>query len=293
MTKDTSDKELRALIALLDDPDTEVFSHVSGKIKSYGPGVIGKLETAWEETLDAILQERIEQIIHQIQLDELKREFVEYLDIDGDNLYRGMLLMAKYRFPDVDETKLKAEIDQIRRAIWLEMNYHLTPFEQVNVFNHVFYTLMGYTGKTGDKLDSNSFFINNVVEGKKGNALSLGALYLIIAQDLDMPVYGVDLPRHFVLAYTKTFLETLPEDLDLRDEVIFYINALNRGTIFTRNEILLFLKKMEKEPKDAYFLPRRNQEIVKILLQNLALTYKEEGELQKAKEVEELVALFD
>lgn len=293
MQEDTTNKEFEALIALLDDPDLEVFSHVSGKLASYGPKAIPQLETAWESTLDTILQERIEQIIHQIQFDELKREFVEQINIDPDNLYRGMVLMAKYRYPDLDETQLKSEIDQVRRAIWLEMNYHLTPFEQVNVFNHVFYTLMNYAGKTADKPDSNSFFLNNVVESKKGNALSLGVLYLIIAQDLDMPVYGVDLPRHFVLAYTKSFLETLPEEVDLRDEVIFYINALNRGTIFTRNEITLFLKKMEKEPKEEFFTPRRNGEIIKLILLSLASTYKDEGDLQKAKELEELAGLYN
>lgn len=287
------DSELKALISLLDDPDNEVYSHVSGKLTSYGPQIIPKLEVAWEETLDNILQERIEQIIHQIQLDDLKKEFERWLKHDKNDLYKGAVLVAKYQYPELDEVKLKTDIDHIRRAIWLEMNYHLTPFEQVNVFNHVFYTLMGFTGKTPDKPDINSFYLNNVVESKRGNSLSLGLLYLIIAQDLDMPVYGVDLPKHFVLSFTKDFMETLDEDADLRDQVIFYINALNKGTIFTRNEITLFLKKMNLEPQSDYFIPRRNNEVIKILLQNMVHTFREDNQETKAKELEELIAMFE
>ena len=292
MEEALENNELNALISLLDDPDNEVYDHVSGKLRSYGADVIPKLEAVWEESFDSILQQRIEQIIHQIQFNALKEDMIDWLENDPDNLYKGAALVARYQYPELDEIKLKADIDHIRRAIWLEMNYHLTPFEQVNVFNHVFYTLMGFSGKTEEKPEVSSFYLNNVLESKKGNSLSLGVLYLIIAQDLDMPVYGVDLPRHFVLAYTKDFLETLTDDVDLRDQVIFYINALNKGTIFTRNEILLFLQKMEKEPNAEFFTPRSNKAIVKLLLQNLAHIYQEDGADSKAVEVNELANLI-
>lgn len=292
MDEALENSELNALISLLDDPDNEVYTHVSGKLRSYGPDIIPKLEAVWEESFDSILQQRIEQIIHQIQFNGLKTEIIDWLENDPDNLYKGAALVARYQYPDLDETKLKADIDHIRRAIWLEMNYHLTPFEQVNVFNHVFYTLMGFAGKTEDKPDVYSFYLNNVMESKKGNSLSLGILYLIIAQDLDMPVYGVDLPRHFVLAYTKDFLETLTEDADLREQVIFYINALNKGTIFTRNEIMLFLQKMDKEAEPGFFTPRNNKAIIKLLLQNLAHIYQENGDDAKGLEVNELANLI-
>lgn len=291
--EELSEKELEALISLLDDPDSEVYGHVSDKLTSLGLPIIPKLEHFWEEAFDSILQDRIGQIIHLIQLDDLKAKFQQWIDGGTRDLYDGAVLVARYQYPDLDEALLKTEVEHIRRAIWLEMNYHLTPFEQVNVFNHVFYTLMGYSGKTEEKHDSKGFFLNNVIEHKKGNALSLGVLYLILAQDLDMPVYGVDLPRHFVLAFTKDFMESFAGNEDTRDQVIFYINALNKGTIFTRNEIKLFLKKMDMEPKDEYFTPIDNKAVVRLLLQNLALAYEDENEHDKAKEVNELVQLLD
>lgn len=44
-------------------------------------------------------------------------------------------------------------------------------------------------------------FINTVIESRKGNPLSLSLLYSVIAESLDLPIYGVNLPNHFVLAY--------------------------------------------------------------------------------------------
>ena len=65
-------KELESLIKLLDDPDTEISSHVTEKIKEYGPEVIAYLEKAWEESLDAQLQERIENLVHQLQFEQVQ-----------------------------------------------------------------------------------------------------------------------------------------------------------------------------------------------------------------------------
>lgn len=288
-----SERELQALLQLLDDPDQEIYTHVSDRLASYGPEIIPKLENYWEEALDSILQERIEHIIRHIQFHGVEAGFKQWLENEPENLYKGALLVARFQYADIDEIKLRGEIDYIRRAIWLEMNYNLTPFEQINVFNHVFYSLMGFTGKSSEKHYSlPSFFLNQVVENKMGNSISLGILYTILAQELDMPVYGVNLPRHFVACYTKDFLETLDDNEDLRDQIICYINPLNRGTIFTRNEVTLYLKKIQEEPQKQHYLPIRNRETIKIYLQYLRMAYEAENSAEKVKELDALLKLF-
>ena len=65
-------KEIAALISLLDDPDQMVFEQVSAKVLSLGPAIIPNLESQWEQSLDSFLQERIENLIHQIQFIAVK-----------------------------------------------------------------------------------------------------------------------------------------------------------------------------------------------------------------------------
>ena len=45
-------REIKALISLLDDEDHEVSQHVEGKILSLGGNVIPFLESEWEESFN-------------------------------------------------------------------------------------------------------------------------------------------------------------------------------------------------------------------------------------------------
>ena len=65
-------KEVIALITLLDDPDDGVYSEVKNRFIILGPPAIPHLETAWENSFDALMQKRIETIIHTIQFKALQ-----------------------------------------------------------------------------------------------------------------------------------------------------------------------------------------------------------------------------
>ena len=60
--------EFNALISLLDDDDPNVESHVRQTLVSLGDEAISRLEEAWEKTNDELVQNRIEDIIHTIQM---------------------------------------------------------------------------------------------------------------------------------------------------------------------------------------------------------------------------------
>jgi len=60
MGETDKNKELKALISLLDEPDGDVYEQIRGKIHAYGIDAIPVLESAWEGSFDPLLQERIE-----------------------------------------------------------------------------------------------------------------------------------------------------------------------------------------------------------------------------------------
>jgi hypothetical protein len=67
------ERELKALISLLDDPDDNIYNEVKSKLISYGDDVIPHLENAWETSFNQLLQERIEDIIHFLQFNSIKK----------------------------------------------------------------------------------------------------------------------------------------------------------------------------------------------------------------------------
>jgi len=282
--------ELNALICLLDDPDTEIFDHVSGKIASFGRSVIPALESAWQESMDPLLQQRVERIIRQIQLELISDDFKSWLSHESDNLLKGMFLVSKCQNDNADENEFCSKIEAIKRAIWLELNYNLTTLEQVNIFNHVFYSLQGYS--TDEEYSTSADFnLQALLQNKKGNGFSMGMLYLLLAQELGMPIYGVNLPDHLVLAYTKKQIQ--PDDkLDHRKDILFYINPLNEGAIFTRSEIQAYFDKFKLDMDPSFFVPSANKVIVKSFLEKLLLVYETEKDLDQVNYLKDILKLF-
>src|ERR1700761_7092111 len=194
-------KEINSLIRLLDDPDTEIFEHIHGKLASYGGEVIEYLESAWEQAFDPIQQERIANLVHEIQFGIVKDELKLWYQGGAFDLLQGVLIINKYQYPDLDEQKVINQIEAIKRDIWLQMNNEASPPEQVKLINHVFYNIYGFSGNTTNHQDPQNSYLSQVLETKKGNQPLLAVIYSVIAQKLDIPVYGVNLPQHFILAY--------------------------------------------------------------------------------------------
>ncbi|HEY0898500.1 MAG TPA: transglutaminase-like domain-containing protein [Sphingobacteriaceae bacterium] len=283
----TNHKEIEALIKLLDDPDAEIFQHVEDKLMSYGQDVVDHLESAWENSFDAILQERIENLIHKIQYQSVKRELELWYMGGSFDLLQALLIINKYQYPDLDEQKIINQLENIKRDIWMQLMYDTSAVEKVKLINHVLYNIHGFSGNTTNHQDPQNSFISQVLESKKGNQITLAAIYSIIAQKLDIPVYGVNLPQHFILAYVDS-----ENQGDTEESVLFYINAFNKGYIFGRHDVDTFLKQLKIAPEATFYEPCTNTDIVTRILRNLISSYDKAGATEKVAEVEELLAIF-
>ena len=272
--------ELQALISLLDDPDPKIFDEVKGKLISFGDDVIPFLEYAWESSFDILLQNRIEDIIHHLQFENNKIELVNWKKSDKD-LIGGAIIIAKYQYPDLEEDKIRDYIKQITQDVWIELNENLTALEKVKVLNRMIFDVHGFYGNTKNINSPKNSYINNVIERKKGNPITLGILYLAICQKLDIPMHGVDVPAHFILTYT-----------DDNKNVLFYLNIFNKGAVFNSHDIDKFLEQLKIAPKDEYYIPCSNLTIIRRLVQHLIYTYDNLGYQDKRLELEELYSLL-
>jgi regulator of sirC expression with transglutaminase-like and TPR domain len=131
-------------------------------------------------------------------------------------------------------------------------------------------------------------YINTVLESKKGNPLSLCLIYSIVAQSLDMPVYGVNLPNHFVLAYMDEKRSSFMINEQNEFGVLFYINAFSQGIIFDTNEIKDFLNGNKLTHNREFFEPCSNSTILKRMFSNLISSFQQIGNVEKVLELQEL-----
>jgi len=280
--------EVNSLIRLLDDPDKEIYEHVHQKLLSFGSGAIEYLELGWEQAFDPIQQERIANLVHEIQFSIVKKDLQLWYHGGAFDLLQGILIVNRYQYPDLDEQKIINQIESIKRDIWIQMMNEASPAEQIKLINHVFYNVYGFSGNTTNHRDPQNSYISQVLETKKGNQISLAIIYSIIAQKLDIPVYGVNLPQHFILAYLD---ETMQSEFE--GGILFYINAFNKGFIFGRRDVDMFLKQLNLKFDKQFYEPCSNTDIIKRVIRNLISAYEHSGSSEKVDELNELLEIME
>ncbi len=291
MSEEIQHTELNALISLLDEPSNPVFDKIKEKILYYGIEAIPFLEDAWDNSFDNDIQGRIEEIIHSIQLRNLKDELINWKENNPLDLLEGFYLVSKYQYPDLDYNVQKENVTRIEKDIWLELNSNLTALEKVKVINHVLFDINRFAGNKTNIEAPQNLFLNNILETRKGNHLSLGILYIILSQKLGIPIFGVNLPQHFILAYMD---EVRDEKIALEDEneVLFYVNPFNKGAVFTQREIELFIKHLKLKPNASFYKPCDNIDIIQRLLKNVIASYTKIGYLEKVEELEDILGVL-
>jgi hypothetical protein len=282
---------LNLLIHLLDDPDQEAFYQVSNEILTLGLPAVEPLEEAWFNTNDELARQRIEVLVHSLQYDNLYNELANWVASGGQDLLRGYMIATKFQYPNLDEGKLLADLNKLTRSVWLELNENLTSLEKVKVLNHVLFGIIEIGGEITDIHVPDHYFLNNLLQSKHGNAVSIGMLYVIIAQKLSLPVKSVDLTGNFIACFTHVPSD-FKDDYKPTTEVKFYINPFAMGAVFTRKEILLYLEKAGLVPTLNCFKPADNIAVLKRWCYDLMKAYIDSGMKEKARELKSFIKIL-
>lgn len=280
-----------ALISLLDDPSDEIFSTVEGELLKEEVDIVPDLEKAWESTYDSIYQRRLENLIHTLQFKDVKGRLRQWLAAPEDLLY-GAWLVARYQYPGLRYEELDLKINQLRKDVWLELNDHLTALEKVRVINHILFDVHGFGRNTTNFMAAQNSLICDVLDTRKGNPISLSVIYSVVAQRLGLPVYGVNLPKNFILAYLDEGGDLVSGNKGEEISILFYLNPINKGAVLGRKEIEFFVKQQKLEPNPSYYLPCSNKDIVQRMLNNLVFAFESSNQPEKVEEIRELLSLF-
>ncbi len=284
-----SDTEIQALITLIDDPDEGIYHHVRDRILSLGQPVVSVLEHAWErDEQNDLFRNRVEDLLHTIHLDITYNRLVAWRKTGGEDLFEGAMAVCQYRYAELDEQRVRARLAAVRQDIWLELNDNLTAFEKVRVFNHIFFQVHGFKGNKRNYHAPQNSYINEVLESKKGNPLSLAVIYQLLAEELDLPLRGVNLPNHFVLAYMD---ETGVAASEFgHGNVLFYVNAFSQGDILGKAEIDEFLGKLDLPLHEDFYQPCTNLDIIRRLLNNLLNSYEKLNDPDRVEDLQRLIS---
>jgi regulator of sirC expression with transglutaminase-like and TPR domain len=274
-------EDLKAMISLLDDSDMEVVNIVENNIKNLGHEVIPILEKEWERNgLNPVLQKKIEDLVHDLHLSNLSADLESWKNNNHTDLMTGLWLIAKYQYPDLKVETLNQEIKNIQMKVWVNTHEKMHPNDMVKILNEVIFEQLKFEPNIKNFHSPSNSMFNLVLSQKKGNPVALSCLFILLAQRLDLPIYGVNLPNLFVLIFDYPGYR-------------FYLNPFNRGQVFLEKDIDDYLKQMNIEPNEKYYKSCSNIEIIKRVLTNLSFAYQKIGEEDKQNEVNQFLKIFD
>ncbi len=264
-----------ALIKLIDDPDLSVFEQVRAEILRNGDLCIPKLsDMLFNEFLDIHQVHRIENLLKELRFKNVLDALESWSVSSEKNLLQGLHIILSYQFPELTVEQLEDKIHFVERRIWLEVNRRLTAFENVERVNTMWFQNIGMQVVAPQTSTPFHTFVNTVLEDLSGTPLSVGLLYSIIAQRLNLPIYGVNFPGQFVLAYIDEFrIHKLIEPLGTGG-VLFYIIPEQQGKVVIRKQLEEHLTMSGQKFSREYFEPCSHSSLLMLYLDELIQVYE-------------------
>lgn len=273
-----TDKEFLALVSLLDDNDEVIREEIEKKFLSMGESIIPRLENEWERNTQPIVQERISEIIEDIQAQSILEKMRHWRMIGAKDLLEGWFIVSQYQYPGIELDIFRNKINRLVNMIWLEMTYSSTYSDRILAMNRILYDIEKYHPQQKNPAEPDTYFLNRLFERKVGNPFSMGILYLILSRKLELSISAVVLPNYLALHYS-----------DSRNH--FYIDAFNKGAFFNKNHLEDYIKESGFENNASYYEPATNRQIISALLKSLLESYHHIGKNNKEKTIKELLKI--
>ena len=278
MQPHASSRELHALIHLLDDPDATVHTAVRDRFRQLGPSVLPYLRDVLPSLEDSY-RTLLGEVIHTLHFAQIERDWQHVMQHAEADLEQGSFLLARYRFADLEVAPYHTMLDQFAERIRSRVQ-QASGVQRAFVLGEFLWEELGFRGNTQHYYDPNNSYLNCVLDTRRGIPVSLSVVYLLLGQRLGLPVYGVNMPAHFLIKYE-----------DGRQEV--FLDLFNGGTPFLKEDGLRFLLKAGIKPRDAYFMAADTQTILLRMVRNLLAIAHEANQDQALLDLKRLLEPWD
>lgn len=268
-----NDNEFNALVSLLEDDDKDIRRHVEARLREMGIEIVPRLREYMEATTDTKLQGRIEDVIvemqSQLHITDLQAWFSD--ENPEKDMLKAWFSVSKYLYPALDFELIRKEITRLASRTWLEIKYGTTAPEKLIIINRMFFRKEMYRPSRKGVTEPECYFVNNVLERRRGVPLSLCLLYAIVCRELEIDIRLILLPSGYAVLYYH----------DNRNEV--FVDVFNKGAFFSRSDLRRFLKENDIEDSPTFYLPAEPNAVILALLDTLIEVYDHEEDSDNAQ----------
>jgi regulator of sirC expression with transglutaminase-like and TPR domain len=190
-------------------------------------------------------------------------------------LFESALLIAKDEYPQLADGDYEAQLGQYTQRLRQAVNPHEAPALQLRSLNNFLYEELGFSGDDQDYYDPRNSYLNDVLDRRLGNPISLAVVQMELARRLELPLQGVSFPGHFLVR--------LP-----LDEGIVVLDPFQKGRSLDAAELRRRARShLETHDIDDQRLarmlePASHRAILSRMLRNLKAVYSEREQWEKA-----------
>lgn len=275
-----SKNEIQSLLTLMDDPDPFVQESVNKRFVELGENVVPLLD---EYRLDLKVGEekaRINEIIHTLTFGGLQSDFIDILENGIKNrtdLESSIFILSRFGNPTIDTKHYRKKLDHFAEMVAPSIRYKLDERKKAKqLFKFVFEDL-NFSGDQKDYHNPENCFLDRVIDRRIGLPISLSMVCMFIARRLDLPIFGINMPIHFML----TFIGESEE---------FLVDPYDNGAVVSYDQCYFFLKKNNITPKPEYFQMASDMDILLRVIRNLINSYQHKEQLERVEDLRQLLS---
>ncbi len=109
--------------------------------------------------------------------------------------------IATIQFPGLDPQPVLDELNELASRLGDRLRNFNDGREYVEKAQSYLFEELGFHGNVENFSDPSNSCLNQVLARRKGIPITLSVLYMEISRRLQMPVFGIGLPRHFVVQF--------------------------------------------------------------------------------------------
>jgi regulator of sirC expression with transglutaminase-like and TPR domain len=190
--------------------------------------------------------------------------------LPSSRLDRAALDLASIHFPDLQPEPILDQLNELASRLGDRLRNFNDGRDFVETAQRFLFGELGFHGFEGDEqvfFDPRNSCLNQVLERRTGLPIALSVLYMEIARRLRMPVFGIGLPRRFVIQFDDGNYST-------------FIDPFNGGRAISARECF---KLAESPVPDPALLQRVTpKQIMMRMVQNLHTAYKRTNDFTRA-----------
>ena len=273
------DADRVALVKLLADEDATVHRLLKEKFLEMGSDARKFLETVAVGPQSAARRGALE-ILRAVQQHDAYQTFARFCAASNTrfDLETGCWLLAKTRYPDLDDGPYRARLDEMARELRARLTGREAPRATIEVCNRYFFRRLGFRGNVQDYHDPDNSYLNRVLDRRLGIPITLSSVYLLVGWRIGLPLQGIGLPGHFVVKWQSRAAQ-------------FYIDAFNDGRALDEADCREMCERYGQAFHRAFLEPATPRQMLLRMCRNLRAVYTE-NDFDRAEQFSRFTSLL-